>query len=61
MCDNRIGTDARTAFCDALAAEMDMDLTPEFMAAADRVLVRLYLHGYIVAAAPEDEEVAEVA
>ena len=25
-----------------------MDLTPQFMAAADRVLIRLYLHGYII-------------
>lgn len=48
--------DARTAFADALAAELDLDLSPEFMAASDRVLVRLWLHGYTVHPIPEETD-----
>lgn len=48
--------DARHALADALGAELDVDLTPEFLAATDRVLVRLYLHGYIVSIAPEEPD-----
>jgi hypothetical protein len=46
--------DARTALADALAAELDMDLTPEFVAATDRVLMRLWLHGFAVLPVPEE-------
>lgn len=50
---------AREALAEALAGELDMDLTPEFLAATDRVLIRLYMSGYIVAAG-EYPEAAEV-
>ena len=43
----------RTAFAEALAAELGLDLNPEFMAAADRVLTRLYLFGYIISEIPK--------
>jgi hypothetical protein len=49
--------DARTAFASAIGEEMDRDLDPEFMGACDKVLMRLYLYGYIVSEAPP--EVAE--
>lgn len=32
-----------------------MDLTPQFLAATDRVLIRLYLHGYTVTAVKEED------
>jgi hypothetical protein len=50
--------DAKTAFADALGAELDIDLTPEFVAATDRVLMRLWLHGYVVLPHEDDKEEA---
>ena len=47
---------ARHALADALAAELDIDITPEFMMAVDRLLIRLYLHGYLVTQAVEEGE-----
>lgn len=47
---------AREALADALSTELDLDITPEFMQAVDKVLIRLYLHGYIVTEAPEETE-----
>ena len=47
---------AREALADALAAELDLDITPEFMMATDKVLIRLYLHGYAVVADSEEAE-----
>jgi hypothetical protein len=41
--------DARTAFASSLAEELDKDMTPEFVAACDKVLMRLYMYGYIIA------------
>jgi len=34
---------AREALAEALAGELDMDLTPEFLAATDRVLISIIL------------------
>ena len=51
--------DARTAFADSLAAELDVDLSPEFMMATDKVLIQLYLRGYVVSPAPDCIEIAE--
>lgn len=50
---------AREALADALAAELDADLTPEFLAATDKVLIRLYLHGYTVTPTVDDDMVVE--
>ena len=38
----------REALADAFAAELDMDIESRFMAGVDRVLIRLWLHGYSV-------------
>ena len=51
--------DARTAFAEAIAQEMDMDLSPEFMAACDKALIQLWLRGYAVLPAPDEEPVDE--
>ena len=45
----------RIALADVLAAELDIDLTPAFMAAVDKILMRLWLHGYAILPAPEEE------
>lgn len=39
---------ARRIFAEDLATELDIDMSPEFMLAADRLLARLYLSGYVV-------------
>lgn len=52
--------DARSALADALSAELDEDITLEFMWFVDRLLARLYMHGYIVCDAPSEPEAAEV-
>lgn len=38
----------REVLAEALGAELDLDLTPEFMACVDRILTRLWLEGYAV-------------
>jgi hypothetical protein len=38
--------DARTCLAKAIAAEMDGDMSPEFLAAADKILLVLWLNGY---------------
>ena len=38
--------DARTAFAESITQEMDMDLSPELMAACDKALMQLWLRGY---------------
>ena len=47
--------DARTALADALGAELDIDLSPKFVAATDRVLMRLWLHGFRVTPFDDDD------
>lgn len=39
---------ARIAFAEAMAAEFDADMSPEFMEKSDRVLARLWMFGYLV-------------
>ena len=51
--------DARIAFAESFAQEMDMDLSPEFMAACDKALIQLWLRGYAVLPAPDEEPVDE--
>ena len=48
--------DARHAFAEALAVELDLDMSPEYLAACDRVLMRLWIAGYAVLPAPEEVE-----
>ena len=47
---------ARSALADALAVELDIDINPAFMAGVDRVLIRLWLHGYAIREAQDDDE-----
>jgi hypothetical protein len=45
---------ARRALAESLVAELGIDLTPKFVAATDRVLMRLWLHGYRVTLIPSE-------
>jgi hypothetical protein len=49
--------DARIAMAESIAEEMDMDLSPEFLEATDKVLVQLYLRGYLVTRDPDQSGV----
>ena len=49
-------TNGRIALAETLAAELDMDLTPNFLRATDRVLARLWLHGYAVLPVPDEKD-----
>ena len=51
------GARARRVFAEDLATELDLDMSPEFMSAADRLLARLYLSGYVVV--PISDEVRQ--
>jgi hypothetical protein len=54
--------DARQALADAIAAEMDTEITPDILDAIDVVLVRLWLHGFkVVPLAETDIPVANAA
>lgn len=44
---------AREALAESLSVELDHDMDKEFMASIDRVQVRLFLFGFIVAPLPE--------
>jgi len=46
--------DARTSLAQAIAAEMDVDMSPEFLIAADKMLVRLWLDGYALLPISDD-------
>ena len=53
------GDARRTAFAEALAEELQLAADDDkFMAAADRVLMQLYIRGYVVAPIPPDPEAA---
>ncbi len=39
---------ARQAVAEALSAELNTDMTPEFMIAIDKFLAQLYLFGFLV-------------
>jgi hypothetical protein len=41
-----MGSGARLAFAEVLSNELGIDLTPEFLAAVDRVLIGLWLAGF---------------
>lgn len=45
---------ARQALADALASELGVDLTPEFVRGVDVVLIRLWLHGYTLCPVPDE-------
>ena len=45
----------RVSLGEAVAAELDVDLTPELMVAIDKILIRLYLSGFILTPLEYDE------
>ena len=50
-----IGAQARSAFIESIADQMDKDATPELESMADAILIRLYLRGFIVSVAPSED------
>ena len=46
---------SRTALAEAISEEFDFDLTENTLAVIDRVLIRLFLFGYVVARDSEQE------
>ena len=48
--------EARIAIAESLAVELDQDLTPEFLAAVDKVIAQLWLRGFKVVRLTGDEE-----
>lgn len=42
---------ARRALAEALSEELCVDLAPELMVATDKILIRLFLSGFVVAEA----------
>lgn len=47
---------ARNVLAEAIGDELGLDNSDALLAVTDRVLVRLFLHGYLVAATPEDDD-----
>lgn len=47
--------DARQAFAEALANELDIDLNEKVMAAMDRVLIALWILGFKIVSLDDDE------
>ena len=47
---------ARIVLAEALSEELDMDMTPEFLAACDKLLARLWLAGFTVLPVPDKQE-----
>ena len=49
-------TPSRIAFAEAIAEVCGADMTPEWVAACDQILIRLWLFGYCLAPIPEERE-----
>jgi hypothetical protein len=45
---------ARIAFAEAVSEEFGVDMNPEWMAACDRILMRLWLFGYRITPIAEE-------
>lgn len=48
--------DMHVVFAEVLAFELDVDLSPEFVAACDCVLIRLWMEGLRLAPVTDEEE-----
>lgn len=48
--------DARMATAEALAQELDLDMTPEFLVAIDKFIAQLWMRGFKIVPVTNDEQ-----